>query len=83
MRRAVAHWMRKWADRIDRAHAPKSTSYTFRFVDGVGIIWELGGPGCPVWYLSDEDYAKAWAPVAHSVHGELWRWENPGRPFGK
>ena len=58
----VARLLRRFADRIDRAHAPRAMSYTFTFERGRGIVFH--GPdervgGCPIWYLSDDDYAKA------------------------
>ncbi len=55
----LAHWMRTWADRIDRAGAPKGLSYTFTFELGEGIRFREDGRGCRLWYLGDVDYEKA------------------------
>lgn len=55
----IARWLRRLADRLDPAGAPKLTHWRFHFRPGVGIVFQEGGPGCPVAYLSDDDYALA------------------------
>lgn len=67
MKRRLAEWMRKWADRIDWPGAPKATHLTFTFEAGKGIVIHglngepepIAPPGCRLWYLNDADYEKA------------------------
>lgn len=59
--------LRRWADRIDHCHAPKSIGWSFTFERGVGIqFWGYDWPnpgdlprGCPLWYQSDKDYDRS------------------------
>ena len=58
----TAHWLRRIADRIDRAGAPKCMSYAFTFELHRGIVVREGtGQGCPLWYYGDADYERAHA----------------------
>lgn len=59
MSRWIATRLRYLADRIDPKGAPRFTGYHFRIVKHVGIRFDDRGPGCPVWYLGDNDYAQA------------------------
>lgn len=59
MRSRLAHWMRKWADRIDYRGAPHCMSYTFTFETGEGLRFRQDGRGCKLWYLGMDDYEKA------------------------
>lgn len=61
----IARLMRRWADRIDREHAPRATGYSFTFEPRRGVVFNDAGRGCPVWYLSDDDYAKAHAEAVN------------------
>lgn len=67
MRRRLGSWLRRFADRIDRPGAPKRTGLTFGYVEHVGLVVEWDGPGCPLWYLQDDDYELAHAPGVGGV----------------
>lgn len=54
-----AYKARRWLDRIDRAHAPKATGWSWTFEKG-GIQFNEEGRGARVWYLDDDEYQKAW-----------------------
>ncbi len=56
---AIAYQMRKYADRIDRAGAPKRTHWTFTFEHGEGARFRDDGRGCHLWYYGDADYERA------------------------
>lgn len=51
--------LRRIADRIDHAGAPKGMSYSFTFECGEGIRFRDDGKGCRLWYLGDDDYERA------------------------
>ncbi len=51
--------LRRLADRIDHAGAPKAMHWSFTYEEGQGIVFRQDGRGCPVAYLSDGDYARA------------------------
>lgn len=52
--------LRRWADRIDPANAPRSTGWSFTIERGVGFVVHEGRDrGCPLWYLGDDDYDRA------------------------
>jgi hypothetical protein len=57
------HWiakrLRRLADRIDYKSAPKGTSWSMTFEYGKGPQFNQDGRGCPLWYLGDDDYARA------------------------
>lgn len=61
MNRWLAYWLRRFADRIDHAGAPKATHWTFTFELGEGIRFREDGKGCRLWYLGDDSYEKAHA----------------------
>ena len=74
-----ADWLRySVADRIDRDGAPRSAGATFTFESGIGRVWHEGhnGPGCPVWYLSEQDYRRAHhdAPPADDQEDQVVTW---------
>lgn len=58
-RKWIATRLRYLADRIDPKGAPRFVGYRFRIVQHVGIVFEDHGPGCPLWYLGEDDYALA------------------------
>jgi hypothetical protein len=58
-RKALAKWVRRFADRIDHAGAPKITHWSFTFKEGRGLVFRQDGRGCPVAYLGDGQYARA------------------------
>lgn len=60
LRKRLAKVMRRWADRLDREGAPKRTGISFEFVRGFGIEVNHEGHGCPLWYLNDADYERAY-----------------------
>lgn len=47
------------ADRIDHANAPRVMHLSFTFEPHRGIVWHEDGRGCPVAYLSQEQYEWA------------------------
>lgn len=51
--------LRRWADRIDPANAPRATGFSFTFEPHIGVLFHRGGEGCPLWYLGDDDYGRA------------------------
>lgn len=55
----VARRLRMVADRLDHAGAPKATSWSFTFEEGIGIAFRQDGRGCRLWYLGDTEYEKA------------------------
>jgi hypothetical protein len=57
--------MRRFADRIDHAGAPKISHWSFTFEEGRGLVFRQDGRGCPVAYLGDGEYARA-----HSEAGD-------------
>jgi hypothetical protein len=60
MRERLGWWLRRFADHIDRSHAPKAIGHSFTFERGRGIVFHDGRDrGCPLWYLSDADYERA------------------------
>jgi hypothetical protein len=59
MMAALADGLRRLADRIDHAGAPKLTGWTFTFEDYRGIVFREDGRGCRVAYLGDAEYEKA------------------------
>lgn len=59
MKRRIAQWMRRTADRIDRHSAPKVINWSFTFERGEGIRFRHDGKGCGLAYLGDDEYKKA------------------------
>jgi hypothetical protein len=59
MRKRAARWLRRLADRIDHAGAPKIMHWSFTFEEGEGIVFRDDGRGCPLAYLGDRDYKRA------------------------
>lgn len=60
MKKRVAGWMRRWADRLDHYGAPKAMStLSFTFERGRGLVTRSDGRGCPLWYYGDHDYERA------------------------
>lgn len=51
--------LRRIADRLDPAGCPRSIGSSFTFELGEGIRWRDDGKGCPLWYLGEDDYARA------------------------
>lgn len=51
--------MRRYADRLDRAGAPKATHWSFTFERGRGLVFREDGRGCRVWHYGDSDYERA------------------------
>jgi hypothetical protein len=56
---AFAGWLRRVADRIDHAGAPKLMHWSFTFETGRGIVFRDDGRGCPLAYLGDAGYSRA------------------------
>jgi hypothetical protein len=91
VKRRLARWMRRTADRIDRAGAPKASSMTFTFENRRGIVVHGldDGParGCRLWYLNDAEYEKAWTEAVdppelrvHWASATASRWKGVARP---
>lgn len=59
MRRRVGEWLRRWADRIDDAGAPRAIGWRFTFERNEGIRFREDGRGCRLWYLGEDDYERA------------------------
>jgi len=59
IRGRIADVLRKYADRIDHAGAPKAMSVRFTFEDRAGIVFRDDGRGCRLWYYGDADYGRA------------------------
>jgi len=55
----LARWLRRWADRLDDAGAPKAIGWSFTFEHRRGIVFRDDGRGCPLWYLGDAERARA------------------------
>lgn len=51
--------LRRLADRIDHAGAPKLTHWSFTFELGRGLVFRDDGKGCRVAYLGDDEYDRA------------------------
>ncbi len=70
MKARLGAWLRKWADRIDDAGAPKRTAFSFTFESGPGgMKFRTDGAGCPLWYVGAADYRRAHteADTEHAV----------------
>ena len=52
--------LRRIADRLDPAGAPRSTGWSFTYERDTGVYWRDDRKGCPVWYLGDADYDRAY-----------------------
>lgn len=67
VRLRFANWLMLVAyrvvEKIDRRAVPKRTGFSFKFEQGVGVVFNdgfgAGEDGCPIWYLNDADYDKA------------------------
>lgn len=59
MRTRFGWLLRRWADRVDPTNAARALGWSFTFERGRGLVFNQGGRGCQVWYLSDADYARA------------------------
>ena len=59
LRERAAWWLRRLGDRLDPANAPRYTGYSFTIEPGHGLrLWE-DERGCPIAYLGDADYRRA------------------------
>ena len=56
---ALARFLRRLADRIDHAGAPKLIHWSFTIEHGQGIMFREDRRGCPLAYLGDADYSRA------------------------
>jgi hypothetical protein len=74
MRARLGAWLRKWADRLDDAGAPKRTPYSFTFESSAaGVMLRQDGRGCPLYYVGEADYARAHAEADTSHVVVDWR----------
>lgn len=60
IRTTAGRVLRDIADVIDRPHAPRGTHLSFTFERGEGLRIRHDRRGCPLWYLSDADYQRAY-----------------------
>lgn len=74
MRRRIGEWLRRLADRIDWVGAPRWSGMTFTFEAEQGVVVHKGvllaskgisQPGCPLWYLGEDEYQKAYTEAAN------------------
>jgi hypothetical protein len=91
VKRRLARWLRRTADRIDHAGAPKALdTASFTFEPGRGMVfhtvWQYypnGLPGCPLWFYGDEDYQRAHAEVVDRsawIDTNTGQWRGVARP---
>jgi len=74
MRARLGAFLRKWADRLDDAGAPKRTPYSFTFENSAtGVMLRHDRRGCPLYYVGEDDYARAHAEAATSHVVVDWR----------
>lgn len=59
--RRLGGLLRKWADRVDLAGAPKMTAWSFTIEDSAGVVFNQDRRGCPVWFVGDAAYDRAHA----------------------
>lgn len=64
--------MRTFADRIDHAGAPKGLSLCFTFETGRGLVINDKDAGCRLWYLGDDEYAKAHDDAGQGLLPPTW-----------
>jgi hypothetical protein len=76
----IAGVLRKYADRIDHAGAPKATHVRFTFEDRVGIVFRDDGKGCRLWYYGDEDYERAHDEAGPVLGANSTAWLPQRRP---
>lgn len=81
MKRRLAIWMRKMADRLDYAGAPRRVSWSFTIEHNEGVRFRDDGKGCPLWHLGDADYERAHAE-ADTEH-MIVDWANGTARFGR
>lgn len=81
MRARIGAALRRWADRIDHAGAPKALGWSFTFEHREGIRFRDDGRGCPLWYLGDEvrNRAHAEADTEHVIVN----WRDMTARFGR
>lgn len=73
--------LRRWADRISPATAPRAIHWSFTFEDRESVWFREDGKGCPLWYLGEDDYERAHdeADTAHiRVDWKTMRFTYPG-----
>lgn len=83
VRAGLGAWLRKWADRLDDAGAPKRTPFSFTFEhDTGGVRLRQDRRGCPLHYVGRRDYDRAHseADTAHVVIDWSAVAAVPGRP---
>lgn len=61
------------ADRIDPKGAPRAIGWAFTIEDRRGQVWRDGTTqGCPVWYLGEDDYERAFTEADHKAMRVDW-----------
>lgn len=61
--RGLPGLLRRVADRLDPSNAPRQTSCSFTFEPGRGLVFHEDGRGCPIYYVGQDDYARAHNPA--------------------
>lgn len=72
-RQRLARRLSFLADRIDPAGAPRKVSVSFTFEDCVGFSTNEDGRGCPLWYLGDDDYDRAFTEAERKAMRVDWK----------
>lgn len=72
MKKQLAAWFRKRADRLDPDGAPRRTGWSFTIEENWGIVFNEQGRGCPLYYHGTHDYGLAHAqagtvPLPHEI----------------
>lgn len=86
MKRRLARWLRRTADRIHPASGPQRLVASFTIEPCRGItFWgpELPRPGCPLWFYGDEDYQRAHTEVVDRsawIDTNTGQWRGVARP---
>lgn len=85
-KRTVRGWigwqLRKYADRIDWAGAPKLTHWTFTIEKHRGVVFREDGRGCRVAYLGNDEYEKCHTEADNGINYRALPWWQKGRRHG-
>jgi hypothetical protein len=61
VKRRIAELLRRLANLIDYAGAPKRTHWSFTWEDGEGVVLRTDGAGCRLFYLGRDEYERAFS----------------------
>jgi len=82
MRGWIGWQLRKYADRIDWAGAPKLTHWTFTIENGRGVVFREDGKGCRIAYLGNDEYERAHSDADNGIDLSALPWRREGRRHG-